>query len=304
MMGAFLPAMTQRMLTGVYALDNVGLLVGLDRHDRRADHRLPRRGPAGGRGGHRARHGPLRGGDRHGPGRAPAAQPGPPLPRGLHDRHRHVLRRGRLPGGAAAGPRARGLRRAAGRAGRSPGRGRCRADGHRPVVLRRDHRRRAVVGVRLGRAARRRADPGHHRGHALRSGPRDGVGDDRGRPDRRGHGRRRGRQGRHRPGARRRSHRRLAVGPAGRRRGGRRVAEADRCGPPGGGRAPRGRGRRRGAGPGGRPVPRGRRAEPVGRLGRPGRPRPPAPDRPVRLQRVVADVPLRRPRGRGRGGHR
>ena len=35
---------------------------------------------------------------RHGPGRAPAAQPGPALPRGLHDRHRHVLRRGRLPG--------------------------------------------------------------------------------------------------------------------------------------------------------------------------------------------------------------
>ena len=99
-------------------LDNVRLLVGVDRDDHRADHRVPRRGAAGGRGGHRAGHGPLRGRDRHGPGRGPAAQPGPPLPRGLHDRHRHVLRRGRLPGGAAAGARARGLRRAAGRAGR------------------------------------------------------------------------------------------------------------------------------------------------------------------------------------------
>ena len=164
-------------------LDNVGFSVGVDRHDRGADHGLPRRGAARGGAGHRAGDRPLRGRDRHGPRRGPAAQPRPRFLERLHDRHRHVLRRGRLRRGAAPGARARGLRR------------RCapsRPPAAPPVAT-------VQMGIGLstyveitaggpsteygvGRAARRRPDAGTHRGHAVRPGPRHDLEDDRRRP--------------------------------------------------------------------------------------------------------------------------
>ena len=106
----------------------------------------------------------------------------------------------RLPGAAGrAGPPAGGRRRA--------------AAGHRPVGLRRDHRRCRRLRVRLGRAAGRRRRPRRDRLDALRPGPRHRLVDGRRRPDRHPDGAHRGRARRHRRGPRRWAHRRLRAAP-------------------------------------------------------------------------------------------
>ena len=105
-----------------YHIANVGFTASLGGHQHVVDHGLPRCRAAGGGGRHRAHDRPVRRRDRHGSCRGAATQPGAPVPRAVHDRHRHRLRRRRLPGGARAGPRRRRLRRAAGRAGAPAGR--------------------------------------------------------------------------------------------------------------------------------------------------------------------------------------
>ena len=104
----------------------------------------------------------------------------------VHDRHRHDLRRRRLPRGARAGAAAPPATTSCG-----PSRQRRRAAGD-TVAL--------GIGISVyveitagapgtefgvGRAARRRPPAGPHRGHAVRPGPRHDLGDDRGRPHRR-----------------------------------------------------------------------------------------------------------------------
>ena len=147
------------------------------RHQHVVDHRLPRCGTAGGGGRHRAHDRPVRHRDRHGSRRRPAAQPRAQVPRAVHDRHRHRVRRRRLPGGPRAGPRRRRLRRPARRAVASSRRRRARSSSasasrstsrSRPAVRRpssarsrwartvisrcvRDRRRSARVTTRRGR---------------------------------------------------------------------------------------------------------------------------------------------------------
>ena len=192
----------------------------------------------------------------------------------VHDRHRHALRRGRLPRGARAGARARPATTSCG-----PSRRRRRAAGD-PVAL----------GIGLGVYVEITAGaPGTEFGAVelldggrlrvrtgatpYRPGPRDHVGDDRGRPHRRGHGPT-SRWSTATPTWSARAGSPSAPGRC--RSAGAAIANATAklvdAGPRAGRRPARGGGRRRGARRHQRPLPRRRHAGPRRRLGRPGRP--------------------------------
>ena len=217
------------------------------------------------------------------------------------------LRRGRLRRGAATGSSSRRLRRAARRAGRPPGRRatRCRwASACRPTSRsRRRWHPRSTARSSCSTDGRMRVTTGatpYGQGHettwAMIVADRLGVAMDdveivHGDTDLVPVG---GLTGR------------LALGAAGRRRGGRRVAEADRRGPsarwPSCSRPPSTTScSTTRAGASTWPARR-----PVGRTGPTlAATRPPAPRPACRTSsRVVADVPVRRPRRRGRGRHR
>ena len=121
LIGAMLPMMTMRMVTGVYEIPNVSFNGSQRGDERGVDDRLPRRGTPGGGGRDRAHGRPVRRGDRHGPGGGAASQPRPEVHRSLHDRHRHRVRRRRLPRGARARARRRRLRRRCERSRRAAG---------------------------------------------------------------------------------------------------------------------------------------------------------------------------------------
>ena len=209
-MGAFLPAMTQRMLTGRVPPRQRGLLVGLGGHHRVADHGLPRGRPARGRGGHRAGHGPVRGRDRHGSrprsGGATSSPGSWTATRPASARSTTWATTPRRCAGPSSTPATTSLRaEQAAPAGRRRSRA-AWASGCRPTW-------RSPPADRRPSSARSSCCPDGRikvttRRHALRPGSRHGVVDDRGRPHRRGHGPGRGRPRRHRPGARRWAHRR------------------------------------------------------------------------------------------------
>ncbi len=135
-----------------------------------------------------------------------------------------ALARGRLRGAAqGAGAPARARRSAPAR--------------HRAGELRGDHRRRGRRGRRPERERDRRGPSGrhrddHHRHLAARPGSRDGLGHAGQRQAGHSGGQDQPALGRHRPGARRRRHRRLPQPAAGRRRGAAGRRGADRGGTP------------------------------------------------------------------------
>ena len=214
--------MTLRMATGVYDIANVGFTGVVGRDERR---RPPRRTAGPGR--PEAAVAIERMVDRFAaeigmdPAEVRRRNIVPAVHRGVHHRHRHGVRRRRLPRGARAGARRRGLRRAARRAG-APAAGRRHRRSSASASPSYVEITAGVAGlrVRLGRAARRRPPRGAHRRHAVRPGPRDDVGDDRGRPHRRADRPDRGAPRRHRPRPFGRPHRRVPLGAA--RRGGHR----------------------------------------------------------------------------------
>ena len=186
---------------------------------------------------------------------------------------RHRRLRGRAGQGAGGG----GLREPAGRAGQAAGRRGRGPDGHRPVLLRGDHRagrrRGRPAGERHGRGASRRQRHHLDRHVPARSGARDGVGHAGQRRARHPDGQDHGEVGRHRPDSRGRRHRRLAQPAAGRRGGAAGLPRAHRRGP-----GPRRRGAgsqpgRPGLRPGQQRVRGGRgpgRHGPAGQAGRAG----------------------------------
>ena len=274
----------------------------LRRHQHGVDDGVPRRRPSGGGRGDRADGRSLRRRDRDGSGRRSPEELRRPLHGAVHDGDRHGVRRRRLPGVAGAGAGGGPLRRAARRAGASPGRRRSDRARDRAGDLRRGHRRAAGHGVRRGRARRRRWPAGPQRGDAVRAGPCDDVGDDRRRRHRRADRPDRGRPRRHRCRSLRRADRRVALGATRRCRPRRGDRRARRRRPGAGGGPLRGARRRRRAG--GRPLPRRRHAGEQPRLGRPRRWRRRPPRRRARLRALDADVSVRHPRRRRRGRHR
>ena len=290
------------------------------------DRRLPRRRPSRGHVRHRAGHGRPRPQDRHRPGRAAGPehhQDGAVPLRGGHRAHLR-LRRPRGRAGPAQG--ARRLRRAPRRADPASGGGRHQAPRHRHLVLLRDVRPRPepgaglaqLLGGRLGVGDGARAADEQGAGRvgrdAARPGPRDVVGDDRGRPPRRRSRRRRRAPLRHRAEPAGHGHLRLALARRRRDRDHDGVRPGARQGPSH--RRPPARGQRR------RPRVPGRRVLGAG-LARQGdaarrggvrgvhRPRParrrgaeprgPGHLRPAELLVAVRDPHLR---GRGRRGDR
>ena len=134
--GALLPTFTGLMAPGNYDIENVAWSGhrGGDQH--RPDAGFPGGGSPRGHRGHRAGGGPVRGRDRHGPRRGAPSKLSRPRRLPAHHPHRRGLRLRGLPG--VAGGRAGGgrLRRASGRAGRSPGSGAtigCWASGCPPM---------------------------------------------------------------------------------------------------------------------------------------------------------------------------
>ena len=216
------------------------------RHQHDAGRRLPRRGPARGDGRGRTGDGPVRRRDRARPGRGPPPQPAAPL-------HRAARR----PSAARSTTPATTRRRSTSCCAAPTTTGCAREQAQR-------RERGDVVQLGIGvsvyveitGAGGEAGAPNEnatvevhpdgigdhpHRHVAARPGPPDGLGDARQRgarhPDRQDHGQ----VGRHRPGSRRRRHRRLAQPAAGRRGrpAGRRGADRARQGP--GGRRARGR---------------------------------------------------------------
>ena len=164
--------------------------------------------------------------DRQGPGPAPDGELHPARAVPVQDTDRLVVRLGELPGGAPEGDGHDRLRRPAGGAGREART--WRADGHRHQLVHRDRRRRPLARLRHPRHQDVRfvRDPGPPDGQGHRParrpepgpGPRDHVRPDHRRGARlpgRGH---QDRGGRHRYGAVRPRHVRVAL-DAGRRRG-------------------------------------------------------------------------------------
>ncbi len=91
-MGAVLPFMTRTMASGVYAIPKIECNSQGGRHQHDADGGLPRRRTARGHRGHRAGHRPVRRGDRSRPGRGAAPEPRlrRPLPVHHADRRRRT----------------------------------------------------------------------------------------------------------------------------------------------------------------------------------------------------------------------
>ena len=200
------------------AEDRLQLAGGDDQHH--ADRGVPRRRSPGGDASRRthARHRRRRA--RHRSGRHPPHELHPERRVPVHDGHRRNVRLGRLREAARRGARARGLRRAASRAGGAPRTQRSDAARHRSGFVRRDHRAgRAAPRVGQGRDRRRRHRARVRRYQLARPGPRDRVLDDRERRARRTDGAGDGPAVRHRDHPAGRWHRRLSVAPDRRERG-------------------------------------------------------------------------------------